>query len=367
MNTSLSSIKKRENESSHLLTDNEIEAKNPAVKSTIKKTNKKIIDKSVRNKIEEIESESFENINNDLKIDSESEDIKDQKKLESCEKENIISEDTGSDKEERKIVKNNIVNENVDERKRVKRKYKEMNEEYKKEEVKSIKKGKNGKKILVTESQLLKESYNKMFESKPENHSIDIEEQQFFGVSNRYSKRIRINRLNHLAGERLQYKLIKDPVLNINLPCLVSISTNQDFRKCFNNQNNYEVKKKTKRRLTKGLKKIKEEEENSDKESQIGGDEHLRENFEEEESSDKRAIIKIFPKSQKGFSKNFQVFLKCEILSSAGKNKVVLGVKQLINLKKGEKFVIPPSVDFNFFNYSDDVFRIRLLIENSDN
>jgi hypothetical protein len=365
MNTSLSSIKKRENESSHLLTDNEIEAKNPAVKSTIKKANKNIIDKNVRNKIEKIQSESLEALNNDIKFESESEDIKDQKKLASKEKEHIKTEDMASNKEERKIVKNNIVNENIDQRKRVKRKYKEMNEEYKKEEVKAIKKGKNGKKILVSESQLLKESYNKMFESKPENHSIDIEEQQFFGVSNRYSKRIRINRLNHLAGERLQYKLIKDPVLNINLPCLVSISTNQDFRKCFNNQSDYEVKKKTKRRLTKGLKKIKEE--NSDKESQSGGEENLEEKFEEEESSDTRAIIKIFPKSQKGFSKNFQVYLKCDILTSAGKNKVVLGVKQLINLKKGEKFVIPPSVDFNFFNYSDDVFRIRLLIENSDN
>jgi hypothetical protein len=365
MNSSLSSIKKRGNDTSNLLTDNELEVKNQGGKSTIKKTNKKLSDKHGDNdvKIEEIQSGSFgalNNLNNEVKYENESNDsfqLEDKNKKDLIEKKQI--------KNEIKITKKNKT-EN-EEKKGVKRKYKEMNEEYKKEEVKAIKKAKSGKKVVITESQLLKESYNKMFDSQPQNHNIEIDNEQFFGVSNRYSKRIRINRLNHLAGERLQYKVIKDPILKINLPCLVSISTNQDFNKCINNKN-YEVKKKSKRRLTKGLKKIKEEDEEfSDKDSKNGDDDNLKEDFEEEESSEKRAIIKILPKSQKGFSKNFQVYLKCEVLNTVGKNKVIFGGKQLLNVKKGEKFVIPPSVDFNFFNYSKDDLRIRLLIENSNN
>ena len=44
--------------------------------------------------------------------------------------------------------------------------------------------------------------------------------------------------------------------------------------------------------------------------------------------------------------------------------------KQLIHyhfVKKGEKFVIQPNVNFNFLNYSDEILRIRIKIENSNN
>ena len=194
--------------------------------------------------------------------------------------------------------------------------------------------------------------------SKFSEAGIDIieedDEDHYFGVSNRYSKRIRIPRLNHLAGERMTYNLVKDPVLKINIPTLIGVATNDAFSRY---ASTHQVSKPKKRRLVKSLKNIKEEE-NDDED-----DDDLPTGFEQENLSEKEEdIVMIPPRMQKGTCKNFQVGLRGEILNSKGRNKFVVGQDVFRNLKSGQIFFVAPDADFNFLNYSDEPLRIKLII-----
>jgi len=221
-----------------------------------------------------------------------------------------------------------------------------------------FKRGVDGKKIPITESQFIKETYQRMLDSKSEYKKISANNEQYFGVSNRYSRRIRIPRLNKLAGERLSYNMVKHPDLKITIPTLAGvISSNNDFE-IFKNEHKI---KKSKKRLVKGLKKNTREieEEEKESESEIFEFIDLPEDFEEEEED----IVKIFPKSQKGICKNLQVYLKCKIVETGPKNLMIIGKSKKKNLKKGEEFYVFPSLEFNFVNLSDEILRIYLHVD----
>lgn len=219
------------------------------------------------------------------------------------------------------------------------------------------------KKFILSNTQRIKDAYNKMVDSKtnflPLNQKVD---ESFFGEERRYSKRIRVSRLNHLAGENIKYKLIKDPVLGISLPTIVGFSKSDQIIPIVNTK---EIEKKPKKKkLIKGLAKIQEEDE--DEKNEEIEDIDLPEDYEEEECNEEEEFIIVPPKSQKGESLNMQVYLHCEVINSAGKNKIVISNKVLMNLKPNSKFCIMPLNNFNFLNYSDMPLKVKIRISDTN-
>lgn len=410
LNSSISTIKKKE-DITNILTDNEL----LDIGLSKKKNNRKsqITDPSLKinNNIENInnnrksigEVDKGNNAKNNIKADEnvkngivkknsqeknklkKSDKVKNQPKL-IIEEENEYEPDEPFDLEQQ-IEKHNEVDidkkeksakdkikveekqnsqENQKDKKKRKRKYDEMAKENNEKVSDGVmmKKGTKGKKIPVTESQFIKESYMRMLDSKAQFRPIDNRgEREYFGVNNRYSKRIRIPRLNPLAGERLNYSMVKNPYLNIFIPHLTGVTTADNQLKTF--QKEKTIIKKTKR-LVKSLK----HEENKELEEENEKDDlnldkliQLPEYYSEEDDDNEDGIVKIYPNSQKGVTRNLQVHLRCKVLSSKGNNLILVGQDKMKNMKVGAQFTIPPLTDFNFFNMASEDLRISLSVD----
>ena len=225
--------------------------------------------------------------------------------------------------------------------------------------LKGFRKGAKGERIPHTESEYIKDSYQKMLDSRREFNAVEEDSgNQYFGEKNRYPKRNRFPRLNKLAGEIASYRFVKNHALGCLVPQLSGVlrTTSSTIR-----ASNPFVPKTTKRKLKKGLKEVQEENEYKEEDSQLiqeemnFKEEELPEDYIEEDNEDDE-IIKIYPMSQKGICKNLQVHLNCEVIESKGNNKIIIGNEVMKNIKRGNSFTIPPNVDFNFFNFSKEDF-----------
>jgi hypothetical protein len=250
---------------------------------------------------------------------------------------------------------------------KLKKKGQEIKNDLKKEEIRGFKKPKSGKMEIVTESQFIREAFIRMQEEKPIFKLVEEDEDQFFGVNNRYSRRTRVPRLNRIAGERIEYTLKKDPILGVCIPSLFGVIKNKN-ESTLDYANSHRIKPK-KKKLKKGLKKIKEEDENSqsdqDNNNDYDDDEDLPADYDQENDSDREEDIVMIPaRCQKGVSKNFQVRLNCEIIESQAKNKFVIGKEIFRNLKQGNKFFVSPGAEFNFLNYSNGPLRVKVTVLN---
>jgi mannose-6-phosphate isomerase-like protein (cupin superfamily) len=125
----------------------------------------------------------------------------------------------------------------------------------------------------------------------------------------------------------------------------------------------YALEKNKKRRLRKGLK-----DQDANKSDDYDEDEELPEmGFEDDEDdSEGNKIIRIFAKSQRNMSKNFNVNLKGIVKVSNGQNQIIINNEIKKNMKQGELFIIPPLAQFSFKNYSNDEMLIGLRITEED-
>ncbi len=308
----------------------------------------------------EMDEENSNNFNNDISS------------TKSKKKKNHIKESVqiqNKNKKESQLSKQ-YIEDNLLKKQKIINKENEIKNDFKNEEIRGYRKSKNGKMQIVTESQFLRQAFIRMQEEKPTFKLVEEDEDQFFGVNNRYSLRARIPRLNRIAGERIQYTLKKDPILGVCLPSMIGVIKNK-HESAFDYASSHRIKPK-KKKLKKGLKKIKEEQDledledmQSDNNFDDSDDDNLPVDYDQENDSDRNEDIVMIPsKSQKGASMNFDVTLNCEIMESQQKNKFIIDKQILRNLKQGDKFFVSPSVVFNFLNYSSKPLRVKVVVLN---
>jgi hypothetical protein len=237
--------------------------------------------------------------------------------------------------------------------------------------LRSIKILPKGERTILTETEAAKAYYNTIHDADKRTIRIQPHDIEFFGRNDRYSKRIRIPRLNHLAGERIIYTPQRsefDGIDGHHLKNLVSatavLSSGQDMNKFRGSILIGQSKPKVKKRLVKGLKKpdpIEEEESNLSEEDDENLNDSLPEKYSDSEDEDGRKIIKISPESQKGLTKNMNVYLKCEIVEPTNNHIIIIGEKTIKNLKKGESFEINPLEKFSFKNHSHNSKLVILM------
>lgn len=220
------------------------------------------------------------------------------------------------------------------------------------------------KKISITESELMKRSYQYMHLLEQQKIEIENQKAKSFGTDGRYSRRNRAPKLNHIAGDRVVYQLGWNSELKMFVPEIKYIFTNSINLENFRDQ--FEVKKSKKKKLVKGLKKTSDEndlikEEDNDNDSNSDEKDDLPEKFSEEEN-DGDNIIRVYPNSKKKEVKNMNVEIKGKVIEANGNNLFIINGKKLTNLKKNDSFDIPPLAKFQILNYSNNDLRIMLRI-----